>query len=685
MAWQYLPVWYNVGSFVHEDEGMTKKKASSLPVSQEELTQVQHLLEQVHQIANILHSSVNENEANDALTDFNTMSEAAQMALLKALSKEQETDAADVLIAVNELSPIKNVRKEARRSLIRLEEIRVYPQWRPPDARTPFIQLDTTPKGLILDDVDLDEDQERTSTTKGRGGSEMRLTPRFSLDLDVTFEPEDVVYEFIEAWTDGEYGFAYELLSSDSELRERLSQEEWIERRRTWAEQAQPKELLIAFVREREEGKANLKLPTASVGYHTAKTREVEISWSLELKDTSAGETLKEMPLATAIYNETGRHWFWTSYTFVEEEDEWRIQSMTDQGANAQKLPVEELKSRIEKLDTELKEIVRKKKLDEIDFNQLEDIETFLEEPRWIANEVLHYDDTFIALQPEDQPFYELAAIHAMVVEDLERASVYMELQVERFPEQQAENLQKLGLTQLAMSERYYEDEMDEESERYRKLSISTLRNSLALEDTASTRIMLANLLFDDDNLNEAEDQLHQAGALPTEDDQMALIEFVLGDIAKEREQFDQALHHYQHAVEFDPTYAEAWLNLGRSQHTLGQISEAEVSIKRSIELDPNDYHAYSSLGRMYLESEQRSKAREILEQGLLVNQDSADLRVFLAIVLMAIGDHRRAEKLLDEAEEIDPDLEFIQTARQALKRSSSQKPDSRKKKRSGR
>jgi len=39
----------------------------------------------------------------------------------------------------------------------------------------------------------------------------------------------------------------------------------------------------------------------------------------------------------------------------------------------------------------------------------------------------------------------------------------------------------------------------------------------------------------------------------------------------------------------------------------------------------------------------------------------------------------------LDEAEEIDPDLEFIQTARQALKRSSSQKPDSRKKKRSGR
>ncbi len=87
----------------------------------------------------------------------------------------------------------------------------------------------------------------------------------------------------------------------------------------------------------------------------------------------------------------------------------------------------------------------------------------------------------------------------------------------------------------------------------------------------------------------------------------------------------------------------------------------------------------------MYLESEQRSKAREILEQGLRVNQDSADLRVFLAIVLMAIGDDRRAEKLLDEAEEIDPDLEFIQTARQALKQISLQKRTARKKKRHGR
>src|SRR5260370_13779847 len=118
------------------------------------------------------------------------------MALLKELSKEHENDAADVLIAVNELSPIKNVRKEARRSLIRLEELRVYPQWQPPIARTPFLQLETTPQGLILDDVDLEEEQELTSTKKG-SGSEKPPGPPFSLHFQGTIEPQGVFFEFI--------------------------------------------------------------------------------------------------------------------------------------------------------------------------------------------------------------------------------------------------------------------------------------------------------------------------------------------------------------------------------------------------------------------------------------------------------------------------------------------------------
>ncbi len=123
---------------------MARKKDTHSIVSQEDDTQVQHLLGQFHEIAEALHSSTDQTQAEAALADISSASEAAQMGLLKALSKEQDSDAADVLIAINQLSPIKEVRKEARRSLIRLEGSKIYPHWHPPVAHTPAIQINVT-------------------------------------------------------------------------------------------------------------------------------------------------------------------------------------------------------------------------------------------------------------------------------------------------------------------------------------------------------------------------------------------------------------------------------------------------------------------------------------------------------------------------------------------------------------
>src|SRR2546430_13877971 len=93
---------------------MTRKKETGTIVSEEDNAQVQHMLEQFHQLAGNLHSSSSQEEAGAVLSDINSMPEASQLALLKSLSKERDTDAADVLIAINELSPSKNVRKEAQ-------------------------------------------------------------------------------------------------------------------------------------------------------------------------------------------------------------------------------------------------------------------------------------------------------------------------------------------------------------------------------------------------------------------------------------------------------------------------------------------------------------------------------------------------------------------------------------------
>ncbi len=147
---------------------MTKKKDQKISVSQADEAQARSVLGQFHQIAKELHSSTDQKEAETALTAITSMPETAQMALVKALSRERDTDAADVLTAINELSPGKNVRKEARRSLIRLEQEKIYPQWEAPIDRTPVlalqdIQASSNPprfwKGVVTNSRDVGEAQ----------------------------------------------------------------------------------------------------------------------------------------------------------------------------------------------------------------------------------------------------------------------------------------------------------------------------------------------------------------------------------------------------------------------------------------------------------------------------------------------------------------------------------------------
>ena len=106
---------------------MTQPKDRDTTVSPETNEHIQHILDDIHAIAQKCHESSNETQAKSALTDIDNLPAATQMALLKALSKQQ-TDAADILLAIDELSDDKIIRKEARRSLIRLEEAENQPR-----------------------------------------------------------------------------------------------------------------------------------------------------------------------------------------------------------------------------------------------------------------------------------------------------------------------------------------------------------------------------------------------------------------------------------------------------------------------------------------------------------------------------------------------------------------------------
>src|SRR5947207_181006 len=443
-----------------------KKKTTQTLVSQEDNIQAQPILDRYHEIAENLHASADQDQADAALAEINNLPESVQVALLKDLSKEHHTDAADVLVAINELSPTKSVRKEAKRSLIGLQGVRIYPQWSPPIERTPVVQV-TTPslrfwKGMVTDSRDVGEVQlalgfeqednpsqvhvlvflleffhdgvkdffSRTGNkctadnffaemethltgveTKDcslaqarrlilealdvnkRNGTQPHKDYRFNsslvnqlileapgleeADLEEKVEPEEededtidlhglspsgVVINFVEFWVNGDFELAYELLSANSTLRENLFKDDWVEQREAWLEEVDPGELKPDFIHGREPEESKIWLPGLVSARRYATRKEFEVGWSIELEETPLTYTLPEVPQPTAIYEETQRHWFWTSYTLVQEENEWRIQSMTDEAAIALTLPIEELQKRIEKHDKFLDEYMAKNK-----------------------------------------------------------------------------------------------------------------------------------------------------------------------------------------------------------------------------------------------------------------------------------------------------------------------------------
>jgi tetratricopeptide (TPR) repeat protein len=630
-----------------------KKKKQPEDSSPADEVQVEIFLGRYHEMAAKLHASSDVQQVEAILPDGDEFAEATQLAFLKSLAKERHSDAADVLTAFNECSPIKSVRKEARRSLLRLQEHKIYPEWSVPIPRA--IALDQ----LIESELAALNSPKLSELEAGEDDEE------FDLDL----EPEEVVSEFIEALAEQDFIFAYNLLSGDSRLREGLTQEEWVRRREEWAEVALPQRLEPSFLFESETRHSELDVPQPS-----ASRKEVESGWSLELVTSSTTHQLPELPRTTIAYSETGRQWFWTRHSLVQEENRWRIAQITNKGLNARDLSSETLQQRIKDHDKYIEEITSQHQPSDPDADQ------YIDEIMWRSLQIVHYDDVLIRRMPQERSLYLDAAGRAILLGELELGLVYLEQVADTFADLRADALRQIAALQIQLSQDYYtEEEEDEESEgsiedqelseRFQALAEEALRRSLNIEKNVMSYLMLAQILLesgDEEKFDEAEDLLHEAQALTLTPSEEASVATTLGEVYIQRDEFSKALDQYQHAVALVADFSGGWYNVGRAYRLLEQDDEATAAFKRAIEVQPDDMESYAELTDIYLQRNQISEVRSLLKEGSEANPDSAHLLVLLASTYMET-DIRHAEELLDEAEEIDPDLELVQLYRQML------------------
>ena len=651
---------------------MAHKNSDKGQQSQEDI-QVQQVLAQYRQIAQNIHKGKNEEQITDALTPITDLPETSQIALLKAISKEHTTAAADVVLVMNTYTPIKEVRKEARRSLLRLESNNVYPEWELPNILSLSDAL-----GLNAFE---DSDEE-----------------------DETLEGETIVEQFLAHWSEREFATAYDLLATTSPLRQNLSRDEWVARRVEWATEANP-------LRPQVDVGYGLESELEELDDLDESAEELDAFWSLEMQDVASNSNIPELPTATLTYTETGRHWFWAGYTFIQEDDELRIHSIRDKGAEALQLPVETLRQRIQEIadevaamseeleddedvdddyeeddesETEIVESEQEDVDDEDDDDEDEDDEDLgelegldMEELAWFTKQSLHYCDAIIAQQPQDETSYALASQQATILHELERSVAYTSLVAERFPELRAAALLAIGslATHIAGDEGELVDDYDEEeniviadNNRFLTIAEKALRDSIALDNTKFAGYsLLADLLLEEDKQEEVRTVLDQAQSIATEPRDKAAIEVGRARLANQQDEAELALTHFQRAADIAPDLPQIWYSIGDLQISLEQNAAAERSLLKSVQLDPATIEAYSELATLYMEQNKENAALKILEQGLTENPFSVDLMAEQAMIYISKGDLNKAEGLVSDAEEIDSDSEIIMMIRQVL------------------
>ncbi len=478
-------------------------------------------------------------------------------------------------------------------------------------------------------------------------------------------EPDMVAANFAGGWSMGDYGLCYDLLTRDSSLLEGHSRDEWIEARRTWAGEAHPARFEIYFLRERELQKQSLLwVPASVLSTRAAGPKEIELGWSLELTETQISGTLPEMPMGTAIYKETGRRWFWTIFSLEQENGEWRVARIKDEGAAIQGLPMDELQKRVKEHDEIIQKTMREHTPDEPDVQQ------YFDEIVWRTWQILSLDDALLVRNPLDRAVYEDGYGRAMSIRAVERAAVYAEELARRFSGDPDHVLvqQRLGAVQIALAERFGSLGLNDLAEHFVNLGETTLRGTLNESDPMGY-MLVAELLVSKGEYDEAEKLLLAAREFAQEREVKAQVEFDLASLAIERQHFAEAQSYLQRLAEIAPNYPALWAALGLVQRNQNNYLEAEISFKRAIEEEPTSVHAYAELSAIYLEQHEFDKARDLLAQGIRAIPSSAHLRALMAMVYVEKKDRRRAQEYLEEAERINPRLEIVQAIHEILKK----------------
>jgi tetratricopeptide (TPR) repeat protein len=149
----------------------------------------------------------------------------------------------------------------------------------------------------------------------------------------------------------------------------------------------------------------------------------------------------------------------------------------------------------------------------------------------------------------------------------------------------------------------------------------------------------------------EVEQEGGKDGTLTSE----ALTHFNSGVHFYKQREFSKAIQAYQKVIEVDPTYIEAYNNLGIIYQMLGDVDKAFGFYQKSTEINPRYEKGYNNLGILLFLKGHYEEAQEAFQKSLTMNSNNIESHINLGTLFKKKGELEKAIGSYQSALAINP------------------------------
>lgn len=225
-------------------------------------------------------------------------------------------------------------------------------------------------------------------------------------------------------------------------------------------------------------------------------------------------------------------------------------------------------------------------------------------------------------------------------------------------PQPNSDLLQAQGL-QLA-SDALRLGQFGQQDEALNRLNLA----AILVPNSADIQFLLGGLHLEQENYHQALDALKIARDLDPENVDILV---TLGSAYLRQGSYFASLDVLQQAVALYPEDAGAFFQLGNAHLMLTDYDQAETAYNQSLEIDPEFWPSLNNIGLLEYERGNLEEAIARFEQTIELNDTLAEPKLALATALLIQGETEAAERIGAEAVALDPSYSRLEVLRMNL------------------